>query len=80
MSLGVTSLWLETAFQLLSLSFFSLFAKEYLHRMTERQLNLYDRLINEPSNDWDIYSWATGTDKQHNVKNRMIWADLSLEL
>lgn len=48
--------------------------------MTERQLNLYDRLINEPSNDWDIYSWATGTDKQHNVKNMMIWADLSLEL
>ncbi|XP_029812705.1 succinate dehydrogenase assembly factor 2, mitochondrial isoform X2 [Suricata suricatta] len=37
----------------------SLFAKEYLHRMTERQLNLYDRLINEPSNDWDIYYWAT---------------------
>ncbi|XP_027624546.1 succinate dehydrogenase assembly factor 2, mitochondrial [Tupaia chinensis] len=37
----------------------SLFAKEYLHRMTEKQLNLYDRLINEPSNDWDIYYWAT---------------------
>lgn len=29
--------------------------------MSERQLNLYDRLINEPSNDWDIYYWATGT-------------------
>lgn len=28
--------------------------------MTEKQLNLYDRLINEPSNDWDIYYWATG--------------------
>nr|KAF6279457.1 hypothetical protein mPipKuh1_010237 [Pipistrellus kuhlii] len=38
---------------------FSLFAKEYLHQMTEKQLNLYDRLINEPSNDWDIYHWAT---------------------
>ncbi|XP_036621184.1 succinate dehydrogenase assembly factor 2, mitochondrial [Trichosurus vulpecula] len=37
----------------------SLFAKENLHQMTERQLNLYDRLINEPSNDWDIYYWAT---------------------
>ncbi|NXS98543.1 SDHF2 factor, partial [Jacana jacana] len=37
----------------------SLFAKENLHRMSERQLNLYDRLINEPSNDWDIYYWAT---------------------
>ncbi|XP_031245542.1 succinate dehydrogenase assembly factor 2, mitochondrial isoform X1 [Mastomys coucha] len=39
----------------------SLFAKEYLHNMTEKQLNLYDRLINEPSNDWDIYYWATVT-------------------
>ncbi|XP_004646775.1 succinate dehydrogenase assembly factor 2, mitochondrial [Octodon degus] len=39
----------------------SLFAKEHLHRMTEKQLNLYDRLINEPSNDWDIYYWATDT-------------------
>jgi succinate dehydrogenase assembly factor 2 len=37
----------------------SLFAKEHLHNMTEKQLNLYDRLINEPSNDWDIYYWAT---------------------
>ncbi|KAF5927349.1 hypothetical protein HPG69_018949 [Diceros bicornis minor] len=56
----------------------SLFAKEHLHHMTEKQLNLYDRLINEPSNDWDIYYWATGTghDKQRNVKNRMTWAGL----
>ncbi|XP_074087452.1 succinate dehydrogenase assembly factor 2, mitochondrial isoform X2 [Macrotis lagotis] len=38
----------------------SLFAKENLHRMTEKQLSLYDRLINEPSNDWDIYYWAIG--------------------
>uniref|UniRef100_A0A2I2YMD8 Succinate dehydrogenase complex assembly factor 2 n=1 Tax=Gorilla gorilla gorilla TaxID=9595 RepID=A0A2I2YMD8_GORGO len=39
----------------------SLFAKEHLQHMTEKQLNLYDRLINEPSNDWDIYYWATGS-------------------
>ncbi|NWR95345.1 SDHF2 factor, partial [Furnarius figulus] len=38
----------------------SLFAKENLGRMSEEQLNRYDRLINEPSNDWDIYYWATG--------------------
>ncbi|NXG64727.1 SDHF2 factor, partial [Hemiprocne comata] len=37
----------------------SLFAKENLNHMNEQQLNLYDRLINEPSNDWDIYYWAT---------------------
>nr|XP_020464146.1 succinate dehydrogenase assembly factor 2, mitochondrial [Monopterus albus] len=37
----------------------SLFAKRYLNTMTEDQLQQYDRLINEPSNDWDIYYWAT---------------------
>ncbi|KAL4642148.1 succinate dehydrogenase assembly factor 2, mitochondrial isoform X2 [Arapaima gigas] len=37
----------------------SLFAKQYLSTMTEAQLKQYDRLINEPSNDWDIYYWAT---------------------
>ncbi|XP_023675456.1 succinate dehydrogenase assembly factor 2, mitochondrial [Paramormyrops kingsleyae] len=37
----------------------SLFAKQYLNTMTEAQLKQYDRLINEPSNDWDIYYWAT---------------------
>uniref|UniRef100_A0A8C7WV81 Succinate dehydrogenase complex assembly factor 2 n=1 Tax=Oryzias sinensis TaxID=183150 RepID=A0A8C7WV81_9TELE len=39
--------------------FCSLFAKRYLNTMTESQLLQYDRLINEPSNDWDIYYWAT---------------------
>ncbi|XP_042304132.1 succinate dehydrogenase assembly factor 2, mitochondrial isoform X2 [Sceloporus undulatus] len=37
----------------------SFFAKENLNQMSEKQLDLYDRLINEPSNDWDIYYWAT---------------------
>ncbi|XP_026176079.1 succinate dehydrogenase assembly factor 2, mitochondrial isoform X2 [Mastacembelus armatus] len=37
----------------------SLFAKRYLNTLTEKQLLQYDRLINEPSNDWDIYYWAT---------------------
>uniref|UniRef100_A0A4W5LQL1 Succinate dehydrogenase assembly factor 2, mitochondrial n=1 Tax=Hucho hucho TaxID=62062 RepID=A0A4W5LQL1_9TELE len=37
----------------------SLFAKQYLNTMSEPQLRQYDRLINEPSNDWDIYYWAT---------------------
>lgn len=37
----------------------SLFAKQYLNTMSETQLRQYDRLINEPSNDWDIYYWAT---------------------
>ncbi|KAG5270355.1 hypothetical protein AALO_G00191720 [Alosa alosa] len=37
----------------------SLFAKKYLNTMTETQLQQYDRIINEPTNDWDIYYWAT---------------------
>lgn len=37
----------------------SIFAKQYLESMSEAQLHQYDRLINEPSNDWDIYYWAT---------------------
>ncbi|KAM9817365.1 succinate dehydrogenase assembly factor 2, mitochondrial [Neosynchiropus ocellatus] len=37
----------------------SLFAKRYLNTMSAAQLKQYDRLINEPSNDWDIYYWAT---------------------
>ena len=28
--------------------------------MTEEQLQVYDTLINKPTNDWDIYNWATG--------------------
>ncbi|KAM3919383.1 succinate dehydrogenase assembly factor 2, mitochondrial isoform 1-T1 [Leptodactylus fuscus] len=38
----------------------SLFAKKYLNTMTEEQMSQYDRLINAPSNDWDIYYWVTG--------------------
>ena len=28
--------------------------------MSEEEMALYDRLINLPSNDWEIYYWATG--------------------
>jgi succinate dehydrogenase assembly factor 2 len=38
----------------------STFAAKYLDRMTELELKEYDRLINLPSNDWDIFYWATG--------------------
>ncbi|PSN41717.1 Succinate dehydrogenase assembly factor 2 [Blattella germanica] len=36
------------------------FASKYLESMSPEQVKLYDRLINLPSNDWDIYYWATG--------------------
>jgi succinate dehydrogenase assembly factor 2 len=34
------------------------FASKHLADFNEEQLALYDRLINLPSNDWDIYYWA----------------------
>ncbi|KAL2717738.1 hypothetical protein V1478_013438 [Vespula squamosa] len=37
----------------------STFAKKYLNNFNDSQLKLYDRLINLPSNDWDIFYWAT---------------------
>lgn len=37
----------------------STFAAEYLNKMNESQLDLYDNLINQVSNDWDIYYYAT---------------------
>ena len=36
----------------------STFAKKYLDSFNEEQLKQYDRLINLPSNDWDIFYWA----------------------
>jgi len=38
----------------------SAFAARYISTMTDSQLTVYDKLINEPSNDWDIYYWAIG--------------------
>ncbi|CAH0717251.1 unnamed protein product, partial [Brenthis ino] len=35
----------------------STFAKKYLDGFTENQTMMYDRLINSPSNDWDIFYW-----------------------
>ncbi|XP_023948720.2 succinate dehydrogenase assembly factor 2-A, mitochondrial [Bicyclus anynana] len=36
----------------------STFAKKYLDGFTDEQTMMYDRLINSPSNDWDIFYWA----------------------
>lgn len=38
----------------------STFAKKYLDNFTEDQTMMYDRLINSPSNDWDIFYWVVG--------------------
>ncbi|XP_078047090.1 succinate dehydrogenase assembly factor 2, mitochondrial [Augochlora pura] len=39
----------------------STFVKKYLSDFNDEQLRLYDRLINLPSNDWDIFYWAIGS-------------------
>jgi len=36
------------------------FADKHLNKFDEEHLVLYDRLINLPSNDWEIFYWATG--------------------
>ncbi|XP_053684507.1 succinate dehydrogenase assembly factor 2, mitochondrial-like isoform X2 [Sabethes cyaneus] len=38
----------------------STFAAKHLDAMNAQQTKLYDSLINTPSNDWDIFYWATG--------------------
>ena len=35
------------------------FASKHLASFSEEELCLYDRLINLPSNDWEIFYWAT---------------------
>ncbi|KAI5641972.1 flavinator of succinate dehydrogenase domain-containing protein [Phthorimaea operculella] len=35
----------------------STFAGKYLNGFNEEQTMMYDRLINSPSNDWDIFYW-----------------------
>lgn len=37
----------------------STFAAKYLEEMSTEQTQLYDTLINQPTNDWDIFYWAT---------------------
>jgi len=37
----------------------STFADRYLSKFDEEETREYDRLINLPSNDWDIFYWAT---------------------
>ena len=36
----------------------STFASQYLQNFTDKQLDQYDNLINQVSNDWDIYYYA----------------------
>ena len=40
--------------------FCSTFAYKYLDTLSDSELSEYDKLINTPSNDWEIYYWASG--------------------
>lgn len=37
----------------------STFVDKHLDGLNDNQLDQYDKLINEPSNDWEIYYWMT---------------------
>ncbi|KAJ8953004.1 hypothetical protein NQ318_015365 [Aromia moschata] len=37
----------------------STFVAKYLESFSLEQIEDYDKLINGPSNDWDIYYWAS---------------------
>jgi len=38
----------------------STFAGKFLNTFNGDQLSSYDKLINQPTNDWEIYYWMTG--------------------
>ncbi|XP_053212258.1 succinate dehydrogenase assembly factor 2, mitochondrial-like [Panonychus citri] len=38
----------------------STFAHRYLDTFDGKQLDIYDSLINSPSNDWDLFYWVVG--------------------
>ena len=41
-------------------SFCSTFVDRYLDDMNDKQLRMYDFIINKPGSDWDIYYWMIG--------------------
>lgn len=41
----------------------STFANKYLNKFSPELLDQYDKLINGPSNDWDLYYWLTGKEE-----------------
>ena len=55
----------------------STFASKYLDSMTEDELMQYDMMINFPSNDWDLYYWAAGTQFIFmNIQINTIWREI----
>ena len=49
------------------------FASKYLPNMNDNDLDVYDKLINTPSNDWDLYYMAIGKiDTPEEYQNHMM--------
>nr|XP_002124208.1 succinate dehydrogenase assembly factor 2, mitochondrial-like [Ciona intestinalis] len=40
---------------------FSTFAAKYLNSFSPEQIEIYDKILNKPNNDWDVYYWMVGT-------------------
>jgi succinate dehydrogenase flavin-adding protein (antitoxin of CptAB toxin-antitoxin module) len=51
---------LSISYQIAFLFIYSTFAAKYLNSLDEKETAIYDKLINKPSNDWEIYYWAIG--------------------
>lgn len=49
------------------------FAKKYLDKFNDKQLNEYDHLINKVSNDWDLFYWAIGKDQVPDEFNNSVF-------
>lgn len=47
----------------------SSFASKYLYKMDDKQLLDFDRLMNKPDNEWDIYYWGIGKKQVPNEYN-----------
>lgn len=51
---------------------FSTFADRFLNNLSNELLDQYDTLINEPTNDWDIYYWMTGAKETPKVYENQV--------
>ena len=56
----------------------STFASQHLNNFDDSQLEMYDRLINGVSNDWDIYYWVVGQKETPQVFDNQVMDLLKL--
>lgn len=49
------------------------FAGKYLNGFNQKELDEYDHLINQVSNDWDLYYWAVGKNEVPDQFNNSVF-------